>query len=148
MNYAPIYESRHANVHKTLHVGVEVRYEEQDAEYLVHILRFFETYAGEQKRKFANMPAIAHDGSKMKAGPLLQQFEQFEEGQRTIYGVVSIYFGDQMRPVFDAYMSELRQIKDKALKDREWTEAHPFYLLLSCFELIAPWFFPDKTALH
>jgi uncharacterized protein YdiU (UPF0061 family) len=148
MDFGPIFKSQHANDDKTLHIGVEIRYEENDAEYLVHILRFLEAYAEEQGKKFTLIPTITHDGNNTKAKTLLAQFEKHEEGRRLIRGVVSIHFLDEMRPVFEAYKEALRQIKDAAKKSHEWDELHPFFIPDNCFELITPWFFPNKTTMH
>lgn len=148
MRFKPIFKSRHVNVNKTLHIGLEMLYEENDAEYLVHILCFLEAYAKEHDGKFTLIPAITHDGKNVKAKTLLAQFNKLEEGQRLIRGVVSIHFLDEMRPVFDTYMKTLGQIRDEAKKGHEWDELHPFFILNNCFELITPWFFPNKTTMH
>lgn len=158
MDFGPIFESRHVNVSKTLHIGAVIRYEVNDAEYLVHILRFLETYRDAQGQKFTLMPAITHHGhnadAKMddtyiaKAETLLAQFEKLKEGQRLILGVISIHFLDEMRPVFEAYHETLREIRHKAEDNYNWDELHPFFILNNHFESIARLFFPNKTTMN
>jgi hypothetical protein len=124
----------------------------------VHILRFLEAYAEEQGKEFTLIPAItlhsynekteAYVNYQMKAEALISQFEKLNVGQRLIRGVVSIYFLDELRPVFEAYKEVLQRIKDEAKESHEWDELHPFFILDNCFELIARRFFPEKTIMH
>lgn len=148
MNIAPIYKSRYAHIEKTLHIGVEIQYEEDDAEELMHILRFFEAHEKERRRKFTLMPTITHNGKKTTCASLLEQFAKLPEGRSVIVGIIAVHFLDEMRPVFDAYIASLRQMKDDAKKEHGWDEAHPLFIITNYFEIIATGFFPDKTTMH
>jgi hypothetical protein len=148
MDHVSIYGSSAAESSNTLHVGVEVRYEANDADNLLHMLRFLEAYTEERGGKFTLMPVITHGDNKVTGAWLLEQFEKIPEGNRMIRGVISVHFLDEMRPVFDAYLKTLREIKECAEKEYEWDEAHPFFPIADYFEYIATQFFPDKTALN
>lgn len=148
MDHVPIYKSSDAESGNTLHVGVEVRYEANDAEHLLHMLRFLEAYEEEQSGKFTLFPAVTHDGNTVTRAWLLDQIEKIPEGSRLIRGTISVHFLDEMRPAFVAYLKTLREIKRGAEKEYEWDGTHPFFPLTDHFEYVARKFFPDKTAMN
>ena len=152
MDYAPIFRSQDAHARVALHIGVEIRYvtnkETNDAEFLLHMLRFLDAYGEEHSGKFTLIPTITYGDNNISGSWLLEQFEEIPEGNRMINGSISVHFLDEMRPVFDAYLKALREIKQSAEKEYEWDETHPFFPLTNYFEYLAKKFFPDKTALN
>ncbi len=129
-------------------VGVEIRYEEFDAEHLMHMIYFLEILEKRAKGTFMLIPAVAVGGSKSSIAKVRKDFERYPEGERSINGYVSVYFLDEMRPLFDEYLHILEAIKTSADKAFEWDEEHPFYPLLLYFKEIENMFFPKKTGMH
>lgn len=148
MDNVPIFRSQDAAMRTSLHIGVEIRYEENDAANLLHILRFFEVYAEDHCSEFRLIPEVTHNGRIIERTALLQQFEKIPEDNMRIRGVIGIHFLDEMRPIFDVYMEVLRQIKRDSLKEHSWDETHPFFFLNDFYEFIASRFFPKRTAMN
>ncbi len=129
-------------------IGVEIRYEKFDAEHLMHMLGFLEDYRKRFKGKIALIPAINVIGVKSSVTKIKKSFEKYPEGERNVNGYVSLYFLDEMRPLFEEYHALLRQIKAYVEATTVWDEDHQFFHLLNCFDEIASTFFPQKTGMH
>lgn len=148
MDNVPIFKSQDAHARTALHIGVELRYETNDAEGLLHFLRFLEAYAGEHCSEFRLMPTVTHNGTIIDRAELLGQFEKIPEDNMRIRGVIGVHFLDEMQPVFAAYLETLRRIKSEAEKEYEWDETHPFFITADFFEFIASRFFPDRSRMN
>lgn len=129
-------------------VGVEIRYEEFDAERLMHMLYFLEDFAKRSKGKFQLVPAITVNGNKASVAQTKKSFEKFLEGERNINGHISVYFLDEMRPLFEEYYASLSQINESAEVKFTVNEEYPSYSLRSYFTLIGDTFFPKRTSMH
>lgn len=129
-------------------VGVEIRYEESDAEYLMHMLYFLEDNEKRCKGTFVLLPAIALNGGKSTVQKIKKGLNEYPEGERSINGYISVYFLDEMRPLFTEYLNTLEAIKATADKVFEWDEDHYFFPLLFYFKEIEKIFFPKKIGMH
>jgi hypothetical protein len=129
-------------------VGVQIRYEESDAEQLMHMLYFLEDNEKRCKGTFVLIPAIALNGDKSTVQKLKKDLNEYLEGERNINGYVSVYFLDEMRPLFEEYLNTLEAIKTIADKAFEWDEDHKFFPLLFYFKEIEKIFFPKKIGMH
>jgi hypothetical protein len=129
-------------------VGVEIRYEEFDAEHLVHMLYFLDILEKRAQGTFMIIPAVSVSGSKSRISRVRKSFEKYPEGERKVNGYVSVYFLDEMRPLFDEYLQTLEAIKTNADNAFEWDEEHEFFPLLFYFKEIEKIFFPKKIAMH
>ncbi len=131
-----------------LHMGLEVRYEELDAEYLMHMLYFLEALTASKKSTSVLIPAIAFDGIRSSVAKLRKEFEKFSEGERIILGYISLYFLDTTRATFKEYIAGIEQIKHDANKIFEWDEEHEFFPLYGILTEAERLFFPNKTDMH
>jgi hypothetical protein len=144
MNMFPIF-----NKNLPIPVGVEIRYEKFDAEYLMHMLYFLEDHMkGVAKGTFVLVPAIEANSSKSSSVRLIKEFEKFAEGARQINGYVAVSFLDEMRPLFEAYHASLQKIKEDARVTFTWDAEHQFFPLLLFFEEIKNKFFPTRLSMH
>ena len=101
-----------------LHIGVEIRYETHDAEELMHMLEF------------------------------IKSLNEFTPGERSINGVVSLCFLDEMRRLFEAYLALLDQLKKESLQRFEWDEDHPFHPVHMHYLKIAELYFPPQGKMN
>jgi hypothetical protein len=131
-----------------LSVGVEIRYEEFDAEPLMHMLCFLEDHEKHAKGTFVLIPAIGFDGATSNIQKIKKSLESFPEGGRCVNGYVSVYFLDEMRQLFEAYIRTLNEIKEGAEAEFAWDEDHEFFPLLFYFQEIEKIFFPKKIGMH
>jgi hypothetical protein len=129
-------------------VGVEIRYEEFDAEQLMHMLCFLENNEKRCKGTFVLLPAIALNGDKSSVQKIIKGLNEYPEGERNVNGYVSVYFLDEMRPLFEEYLNTLEAIKVTANKAFEWDDEHQFFSLLVKFKQIESEYFPKKIAMH
>ena len=131
-----------------LPLGVEIRYEDLDAEYLMHMLYFLEAHTESKKSASVLIPAIAFDGARSSATKLKKEFEKFNEGERIILGSISVYFLDTTRATFKEYIACIEQITHDAKGVFEWGEEHEFFPLYSILAEAERLFFPNKTDMH
>ena len=143
MKIFPIYYNK-----SPLPVGVEIRYEEQDAEYLVHMLYFLEAYAERNKDASLLIPAISLNGSKSSVRKLKKEFEKYLEGERSINGYISLYFLDGTRATFEEYQKVVHAIKNDAEKTFEWGVPYEFFALHAILLEAERLFFPKKSDMH
>ena len=148
MNFVPLFKSKTLNKRTTLHVGVAIRYEENDAEELVHILSFLEKENVKTTKKAPLLPTILLNGDRVSVGGLIKSFNKFPEGRRSVNGVVSLLFLDEMRTLFETYLANLEEGREKTEKIFEWDEDHPFYNKLEIYRMIARLYFPPKVGMH
>lgn len=132
-----------------LPIGVEIRYEEHDAEHVMHFLYFLETYMKQEKKgTIVLIPAITANGNKADSAKLIKEFEKFNEGERRINGHISFCFLDEMRSLFKEYLETLEKIKKSAEANFDWTAEHEFFVYYLYFKEIERKYFPSLTAMH
>ena len=148
MDLIPIFKTRYGRKAASLPIGVEIRYEKEDAEHLVHILMFLKTYEKNTKGTFALVPIVNTNGYDIRIAQLLKSFQKYEPGSREVNGFVSIFFLDEMRPLLEEYLALLEKVKKDADRMFEWDEDHELYPLAAYFEQHMPRFFPKKTSMH
>jgi hypothetical protein len=129
-------------------VGVEIRYEEFDAEHLMHMLYFLEGHEKRCRGTFVLIPAVALNGDKSTVSYIKKCLDEYPEGERNVNGYVSVYFLDEMRPLFEEYLNTLEAIRIDADKAFEWGNEHQFFPLLFYFKEIEKIFFPKKISMH
>ncbi len=148
MDFTPMFKSRSVDRETNLHIGVEVIYEEEDAEALVHILNFFVDEHERSKGKLLLVPSIFVNGNKTNVRALLKSLNEFPQGKRDINGTVALYFLDEMRSLFEAYLASLEKFKKDSEKAFEWSSDHLFYDLLEDYRTIARIFFPPREGME
>lgn len=147
MNIKPIFKNRSVNKRTNLHIGVEIRYETNDAEELLHMLEFLKSEEAEQKAGF-KMPKVYLSGTAMSIEVIMKSLGEFTPGERSINGIISLHFLDEMRPVFLAYLSRLEEMKQAAEKNVDWDEDHPFYPTHEHYKKIAELYFPSQKKMN
>ena len=147
MNIEPIFKNRSVNKRTNLHIGVEIRYETNDAEVLMHMLEFLKS----EEEKLATgflMPKAYLSGSAITIAAIIKSLNNFTPGERSINGIVSLYFLDEMRTLFLAYLSLLEKMRQIAEKNLDWDESHPFYPTHEHYRKIAELYFPPATKMN
>ncbi len=146
MNIKPIFKNR-VDKRTNLHIGVEIRYEANDAEELMHMLEFLKSE--EEKHGLGIVMPKAHlSGNTITIEAIIKSLNQFTPGERSINGVVSLYFLDTMRPLFETYLALLDQLKNETEKRFEWDEEHPFYPVHMHYLRIAELYFPSQKKMN
>jgi hypothetical protein len=110
----------------------------------MHMLYFLEDNEKRCKGTFVLIPAIALNGNKSSVQKIIKGLNEYPEGERNVNGYVSVYFLDEMRPLFEEYLNTLEAIKKSADKAFEWDDEHQFFSLLFYFKEIEKIFFPKK----
>ncbi len=146
MNIKPIFKNR-VDKRTNLHIGVEIRYETHDAEALMHMLEFLTSEAEAFGASF-QMPKAYLSGGVITIEAIIKSLNEFTPGERSINGVVSLYFLDEMRPLFEAYLVLLDQLKKDTEKRFEWDEEHPFYPVHMHYLKIAELYFPPQKKMN
>ncbi len=146
MNIKPIFKNR-VDKRTNLHVGVEIRYETHNAEELMHMLEFIKLEEAKHGADFL-LPKSYLSGSAITIEAIIKSLNEFNPGERSINGVVSLYFLDDMRLLFEAYLTLLDQLKNETEKRFEWDEDHPFYLAHMHYLKIVELYFPPQDKMN
>ena len=93
---------------------IGVRYEAEDAEALVHFLRFFCTFQEQLLIHNNELPTIIFDKKKRTARQLLTEFERITERERHINGRITVRFEHRTmtRPFLLNYLENLSSYVD------------------------------------
>ena len=146
MNIKPIFKNR-VDKRTNLHIGVEIRYETHDAEALMHMLEFIKSEEAKCGAGFL-MPKAYLSGSAITIEAIIKSLNEFTPGERSINGVVSLCFLDEMRRLFEAYLALLDQLKKESLQRFEWDEDHPFHPVHMHYLKIAELYFPPQGKMN
>ncbi len=146
MNIKPIFKNR-VDKRTNLHIGVEIRYETNDAEELMHMLEFLKSEEGKNGVGF-QMPKAYLSGSVITIEAIIKSLGKFTPGERSINGIISLHFFDEMRSLFLAYITQLEEMKQIALKNVDWDKDHPFYPTHEHYKKIAELYFPATTKMN
>ena len=130
-----------------LHIGVEIRYETNDAEELMHMLEFLKSEEAKRTTGF-QMPKSYLSGTAITIEAIIKSLNSFTPGERSINGIVSLNFLDGMRTLFLAYLSLLLEMRQTAEKNLDWDEDHPFYPRHEHYRKIAELYFPATAKMN
>ena len=147
VNIKPIFKSRSVDKRTNLHIGVEIRYEANDAEELIHMLEFLKSE--EEKRTMGfQVPKAYLSGCAITIAAIMKSLNSFRPGERRINGIVSLHFLDTMRTLYLSYLSLLLEMRQTAEKNLDWDEDHPFYPRHEHYLKIAELYFPPATRMN